>query len=238
MTTERMQLALKKLREIKPQPDIEVAAFNPDGEIVLIDDQTRIVHLNIGSDDGVYQGLTFSVYEKNMPIPKNGKGKAEVEVFDVGKSISAARITTSPNRKKPIVLGDIIANLIWDSSKANLFVVAGEFDLDSDGDIDFGAVDKIKELVEKWGSKVADSVSIETDFLVLGIPPRVPPKPTFEDLEIYPMAMEKYNAALQKLSHYNEVRSRAEVLSIPVFNAERFLYLVGYKTRATKAGAF
>ena len=234
---DRMKLALEKVRQLEPLPDPDVAAYKPDGKIMLIDDQTKIVHLNIGSDDHVYPGLTFSVYDKGMPIPKDGKGKAEIEVFNVEKNVSAARITHS-KIKRPIVQDDIIANLIWDSDKTNVFVVAGDFDLDSDGYIDFGAVSKIKILIEKWGGKVADTVSIETDFLVLGKAPQVRQKPTFEEMEVYPTAMEKYQASFRKLAHYKEVESRAQALWIPVFNYERFLYFIGYKQQAGRAGAF
>jgi hypothetical protein len=237
MAENRMKRAQKELRVLVPPPDSEVAAYKSDGRIILIDDSAKIVHLNIGSDDRVYQGLTFSVYEKNMPIPKDGKGKAEIEVFDVGRSFSAARIIRSEIRR-PIILDDIIANLIWDSDKTNVFVVVGEFDLDSDGDIDYDAVDKIKSLIEKWDGRVTDDISIDTDFLVLGRPPRVRRKPTFEQMEVDPMAMEKYEASLQKLISYKEVQTRAQVLSIPVFNAERFLYFIGYKEQSTRAGAF
>jgi len=234
---DRMKHTIEELRALVPLPDSEVAAFKPDGKIMLIDDQTKIVHLNIGSNDHVYRGLTFSVYDKSMPIPKDGKGKAEIEVFNVGKNISAARITHSEKRK-PIVLNDIVANLIWDSDKTNVFVVAGNFDIDGDGDIDYNAVDKIRALIEKWGGEVADTVSIDTDFLVLGRTPEVRKKPTFEQMEVDPMAMEKYEASLQKLTDYKEIQSKAAALSVPVFNYERFLYFIGYKTHSGRVGAF
>ena len=233
----RMEAALKKVRELEPLPDIQVQAYQPDGKIILIDDSSKIVHLDIGSDDHVYQGLTFSVYEKNMPVPKDGSGKAEIEVFNVSKNISAARITLS-EIKRPIVLDDIVANLIWDKDKTNIFVVTGEFDLNGDGNIDYGGADKIKVLIEKWGGKVADNISIKTDFLVLGEPPKVRKKPSFEEMEIDPMAMEKHEASLQKLDYYNQVQSQARDLSIPVFNAEKFFHFIGYSSQLSRAGAF
>jgi len=237
MAQDRMKRIQEELQQLVPPPDSEVAAFKSDGKIILIDDRAKLVHLNIGSDDHVYRGLTFSVYDKGMPIPKAGKGKGEIEVFNVGKSISAARVVRS-EIKRPIVLDDIVANLIWDSDKTNVFVVAGEFDLDGDGDIDYGAVDKIKALIKEWGGRVNEAVSIGTDFLVLGEIPEVLRRPTFEQMEIDPMAMEKYEASLQKLAHYNEVKNGAQTLWIPVFNYERFLYFIGYKTQSSRPGAF
>jgi hypothetical protein len=225
----------KQIQAIMSPPDSDVPAYKPDGKIIFIDNQ--IVHLNIGSDDHVYQGLTFTVYDKTVPIPKDGKGKAEIEVFDVGKNIAVARIAYS-EKKNPIVVDDIVANLIWDSDKTNIFMIAGEFDLDGDGNIDYDGVDKIRVLIEKWGGKVADTLSIDTDFLVLGGPPRVLSKPTFNEMEVDPMAMQKYEASLQKLAHYNRVQRQAQALYIPVFNTERFLYFIGYKTLAARPGAF
>ncbi len=233
----RVKRTQEILQAIVPPPDTEVAAYQPDGKIILIDDQAKIVHLNMGSDDRIYRGLTFSVYEKNMPIPKDGRGKAEIEVFNVGKTISAARITRS-QIKKPIILDDNIANLIWDSDKTNVFVIAGQFDLDDDGNIDYDAVNKIKTLIEKWGGRVSDNVSIDTDFVILGKSPQVLRKPNFEQMEVDPMAMEKYEDSLQKLISYKEVKNHAQVLSVPVFNTERFLYFIGYKTQSTRPGAF
>jgi len=233
----RMKLVLKQLREIKPVQISDVAAYKHDGKVLLVNENARTVHIDIGSDDRVYRGLTFSVYDKNMSIPKDGKGKAEIEVFDIQEKISIARIIRS-EIKNPILTDDIVANLIWDSDKINVFVVAGKFDLDYDGIIDENGIEKVNNLIRKWGGRVADSISIDTDFLVLGKAPKIGQKPTLEEMEIYPLAMEKYQASLEEYDHYNEVASRAQALSVPIFNTERFLYLIGYKVLSKEAGAF
>ena len=117
-------------------------------------------------------------------------------------------------------------------------MVEGEFDLDDDGNIDNDAANKIKALITKWGGRSADSISIETDFLVLGIPPKVLRRPTLSELEMDPMATERYEASQQKLARYENVMSQSKALSIPVFNYERFLFFIGYKTQTGRAGAF
>jgi len=237
MTQDKMKRQQDELHKIVPLPDSEAVAHKSDGKIILVDNQAKVVHLNIGRDDRVYPGLTFTVYDKNMPIPKDGKGKAEIEVYSVDKNISAARIIKS-EIKRPVILDDIIANLIWDSDKTNVFAIEGEFDLDGDGRIETDAVDKIKSLIEKWGGKVADAISIETDFLVLGSPPSVLRRPTVTELEMDPMATERYEASRQKFADHQEIQSRAQALLIPVFNYERFLFFIGYKTQSGRAGAF
>ncbi|MHC4762338.1 MAG: BRCT domain-containing protein, partial [Planctomycetota bacterium] len=233
----RMQLALDELANIKPVQSSEVAAYKADGKVLFVDNQIKIVHLNIGSEDRVYRGLTFSVYDKGLPIPKDGKGKAEIEVFDVQKKISIARIIKSTSRR-PIIEGDTIANLVWDSDKVNVFVVAGEFDIDGDGNIDPQGVEKVKELIANWGGRVDDDVSVNTDYIILGEAPKVPPKPTFEETEIYPMIMERYEEELEKSFSHKKLQSRAMALSVPIFNTERFLYLIGYKALSGAAGAY
>jgi len=237
MSQDKMLRTQKQLEQIVPPQDIDVAAFEPDGKILLVNNQAGIVYLNIGSNDRVYRGLTFSVYEKNMPIPKNGKGKAEIEVFDLEENVSAARIITS-KKTNPIVRDDFVANLVWGSDKSNVFVVAGDFDLDNDGRNESEAVDKIKSLIGKWGGTVSNAVSVNTDFVVLGEAPEILRKPTFEEMEIYPGIMDKYQDSVKNLSDYNNAQALALELAIPVFNLERFLYFIGYKFQALKAGAF
>ncbi len=238
MTEDIMKRAQQEVRDIQPPPDQEVLAHRADGRIILIDDQAKVVHLNIGSNQHVYRGLTFTVYNRSGSIPKDGKGKAEIEVYDVAETYSAARITRS-EVKKPILDGDIVANLIWNSDKTNVFVVAGDFDLDNDGNFDSNAIGRIRALIEKWGGRVADTISIDTDFLVLGGLPQVPKQqPTFEELELDPGAMQRYEALLQRLNHYNQLQSQAQALWIPVFRYERFLYFIGYKGQISRAGAF
>jgi hypothetical protein len=235
---ERIQRILKEdVWPVRPPPDANVAEYEPDGKVILVDDQAKIVHINLGSDDHVYRGLTFSVYERNQPIPRDGKGKAEIEVYNVEKTISAARILRS-NPKNPIVADDIAANLIWDPKKTNTFVIAGDFDLTGKGTIDPEGGEKLKNLVEKWGGKVADKVTVNTDFVVLGSQPETPTKPTLEETSTYPNAAEKYDKAVQRLADYKQILSQAQALSIPILNTERFLYFIGYKTQASNPGAF
>jgi hypothetical protein len=227
----------EKLSKIEPGPDREVLAQEPDGKIILIDDKAKVVRLNIGIDDHVYQGLRFTVYDRGTSIPEDGKGKAEIEVFDVAKTHSAARITQS-ELTKPILQGDLVANLIWDTDRTNVFVIAGDFDLDNDGMLDYNGADKIKTHIEKWGGRVDDAISIDTDFIVLGKQPQVLRRPTLEELDIDPRAMEVYNASLQRLNRYNGLQAQAQTLWIPVFTYERFLYFIGYKGHIGQAGAF
>lgn len=238
MADGRIQQILKEsVWPLKPPPGADVKAFEPDGSVIMIDDQSKIVHIDLGKDDRIYRGLTFSVYDKDQPIPKTGKGKAEIEIFNIGDEVSQARIIRV-EPKNAIVTGDIIANLIWDAKRVNTFVIAGDFDLNGDGVVDADAIERLGGLVKKWGGKVEDAVTVNTDFVVLGTQPVILPKPTLEETSIYPNAMEKYEKAIERQAGYTRIQEQAQSLSIPTLNLERFLYFIGYEATAGKPGAF
>ncbi len=226
-----------QLESIRPRPDIEVEAFKPDAKVVSVDLQTGIAYINIGSKDKVYRGLTFGIYDRVAPIPLDGKGKAEVKVFDVQESISAVKIV-SMDKKNPIITDDIAINLIWNKETPNTFVVAGAFDFDGDGKIDYNGRDQIVKLIEQWGGIVVDKIDINTDFIVLGNPPRKLPKPTETQMDSDQLAMDKYEQAKTRYDNYSKILSQAKALSIPVFNTERFKNLIGFDTEARMSKPF
>jgi hypothetical protein len=232
VTQNRLEEALSRLDVLKPRPKEDIVAYQPDGHIITVENSTNIVFIDIGSNEKVYPGLTFSVYDKNAPIPADGASKAEIEVFDVDKNTSIARINKS-TKKNPITEGDVIINLIWDSKVANRFVVAGDFDFDGDGNIDSDGAAKIKQLIENWGGKVEDVVTIDTDFVVLGASPRVLPKPTLDQIGADPMATAKHEASIKASEQYEEVKNQAKDLYIPVFSVKRFLSFIGYESIAS-----
>jgi hypothetical protein len=223
--------AIAKLKDIKPAPDEEKIAFKPDASIVQINNQAEVVILNVGSDDKVYKGLTFSVYDRNLPIPPDGRGKAEIEVFRVEPRVSAAKIIRSETRN-PITNNDIVANLIWDSEMTTNFTVAGQFDFDRDGTVEHNGKQKITDLIRKWGGIVTDEVTINTDFVVLGKMPAAISEPTREQIMADPLIEERYEEALQNRELYEKYLSQAKLFSVPVLNQKKFFYMTGYQSIA------
>ena len=63
-----------------------------DGQIILIDEAAGIVHIDLGSDDHIYRGLTFSIYDKASGVSADDEPKAEIEVFAITEKTAAARI--------------------------------------------------------------------------------------------------------------------------------------------------
>ncbi|HOL30640.1 MAG TPA: hypothetical protein PK052_01540, partial [Anaerohalosphaeraceae bacterium] len=225
--------AMSKLEAIKPKPDREVQAFQPDAQIIRVDLQNGIVYLDAGINDHVYRGLTFAIYDRNKPVSEEGQNKAEIEVFQVSEQISAARIIKS-DKKNPVVKEDLVVNLIWDRKGTNQFVVAGEFDFNNDGRIDADGAQRIRELIERWGGRVVEDITVDTDFLIIGSAPAALPRPTQDDLDIDPLAQQRYELSMQKVQAYDGLLKKANNLGIPVFNQKRFMYLIGYDTLLNK----
>ena len=76
---------------------------------------------------------------------------------------------------------------------------------------------------------MVDEVTIETDVIVLGAEPRIPSKPSAEQIEFDPTVEQRYNDAQEKLRQYNNVIEKAQIFSIPVFNQKQFMYLIGHE---------
>ena len=237
LTHQRLKIAKDKLDRIEPAMNRTPLIYKPDGKVTVLDEQAGVVYLNLGSKDRIYQGLTFAVYDGSGAIPKDGKGKAEVEIFRILPDTCVARVV-SKDPKRPIVMDDIVANLIWDRDKIYKFSLVGDFDVNRDGRIDPDGIEAVSRLVVKWGSETTDEISALLDAVILGQPPQVPPKPKALDLETDPLAEEKYNAAQRRLDHYKTIQEQAEGLMIPILPYDTFLYLIGYRGQSLKPGAF
>lgn len=199
----------------------------------------NIVYINLGRGSQVSAGLTFEVYDKNKGLPSltaaNPEnpdallpGKASIEVIRILEGTSECRVIRQG--LLPIVEGDLILNLIYNTHTRFAFMVYGDFDLANNGQPNPGDADVIKRLVSQWGGRVMDQIAVDTDFLVLGKEPVVlalPESPTALD-------QERHDKAVKAKEAYDEIRSRAIEYSIPILDQNRFLYFVGYYDQARR----
>ena len=233
-TTAQLNEALAKLESIKSTPDNHVTAFKADATIVTADLQNGLIYLNVGSKDHVYPGLTFSVFDRNAPIPKDGKGKAEIEVFRVSQSSSVAKILSS-SKRDPVIKNDIAVNLIWDSKTSNSFMVIGDFDFDGNGLVDRKGKEKVEQMIKQWNGRIVKDLTIETDFIVVGKEPKEASKPSIQQIENDPEVEARYERQVKLFNDYQLMLDKAKALSIPVFNRKRFMQLTGYESTAEKS---
>lgn len=226
----------KSLTGFQSLPEMETAALESDGQVVSVVLRDRLAYINLGKNDRVYRGLTFAVYDSYKPIPRNGQGKGKLEIIDIMDNVSKCRITDF-NQADPIMENDVIANVIWNRDKQFLFCVIGEYDLNGDGQADPDGRKKIIDMVQAWGGVASETITVTTDFFVVGDPPRLPARPRDEDFDMGTEPAVAYRAAEQRVSDYKLIREEAAMLDIPTFNLQRFLAFVGQSNIATSVTA-
>lgn len=196
----------------------------PVGTIAKIqDDNDGLCYIDIGRQDHIKPGLTFSVY------PGDGFGdestrKGSILVTSVLNRVSICRITDAV-KGNPIVKGDVLENIAFDPAKVFLFVVDGDFDLSGRAAPTPEGIEEVKALIRRYGGKVVDTLTAQTDFVVLGAAPSRPSKPTEDE----PAQVRHVRQEQQKIwKRYQDVNRLARERRIPILNQNRFIALTGY----------
>jgi hypothetical protein len=216
--------AQKNLAVIRPGDESGLV----DGTVIGVDGSARQAFIGLGQRDHVVLGMTFSVYATADAIRPDAegnypRGKATLEVITVGESSSTCRIT-SEVRGNPVVKGDVVANAVYDPAKVYSFVVFGNFDTNRDSAATALEREDVRAMIDAWGGKVVDDIAGDTDFLVLGERPVVPPRPdSSAPLEL----ILHYRRLEQEALRYDALYRQAQATSLPVLNENRLYTLIG-----------
>lgn len=233
LVREREQRISQLQNELKgwtPQGPGATAALRPDGRVLRTLSGTNVVYISLGRNDRVLIGQPFAVYDARTGIPDSGESKAKLVVTNVFDTTAEARIVEG-EVASPVVENDLIANPVYDPARQYVFVVEGEFDLNGDGTPDRDSAQRVRDMVQRFGGRLADSVNVNTDFVVLGEPPTQAeaPAPVTGDPSLL------QDARPATIQRYQEVQTAAANLQIPVLNANRFLTLMGYMPERVEA---
>ncbi len=178
---------------------IEEKAEDPDGFIVKFDDETDYGTINLGAIDHVKVGMIFQVYQLGRGGEILPKGRVQVRRVNEKASVVGV-IETVPDW--PIIEGDYVMTLMLAKEKP-VFVIAGWFP----PELQY-TPREICFLAESWGGVVAEEVTLDTNYLVVGS--------TRADADATPEAQ----AAAQKgLESYNLARE----LGITILDVDKFL---------------
>ncbi len=202
----------------------------PDARVVTVNNQEQKVFLDIGREDGLRLGMAFNVFDPDDLVKisdQAGQGKAIVEIINVDTDKSVGRIVSSQPRVR-VTEGDALINVVYDPNRTFSFHFFGQFDLDYDGKTEARDLERIEAIVARSGGVLADALSFDTDYLVLGSEPAYPSKP---DDELDLVKISAYRVALENFQAYQDLLGTAQGLGIPVLNQSRFLDLVGYFER-------
>jgi hypothetical protein len=221
---------IKKLEENIPQVDL-LAYEQPRGKIVQVDNDQKMVRLNLGNADLVKPGLMFSVFAEGSYKP-DAERKASLEVVEVIDEHSCrARVTEIQNAvRRPILVGDQLYNPAWVPGLRDHVAILGRIDLNDDGR-DY-TPEFIKAL-EKQGA-IVDVWIDEKELAVKGAIKEIGPKTSYLILgEFADLKVEHDEVTLEKLMAFRqaafELRDAARNRGVAIVNARRYMALAGMK---------
>jgi len=172
---EEQKMALANLRGPAAEGAQELAtARKPVGNVMRALPGNSLVHIDLGRENNVQLGMTFTVYSADTRVPVDGRGKAAIEVVGLGQKTAECKVVTPAAPDDPILEGDRVGNIIISREKGRRprFAVVGDFDIDNNGSVDINGAQAVKALITRWGGQVTDSVDATTDYLVMGAEPR------------------------------------------------------------------
>ena len=214
-----------KARFGKPKPD---TLTKVDGKISRSYPEQGICYVNLGQKERISRGLSFSVFSARAGVSKETPAKAKIVVISVGETISECRIVAS-NADDPVVEDDLIINVAYDATRIHRFVVEGDFDLYGRGKPSERGNDEVTKLIEDWGAKVSNTVTLDVDYVLMGSEPAVPTKPA---TDAPPQEWELYRQAMEKYQHYRNVEDTARERGVTILNTTQFLVYTGFAPEA------
>ncbi|MEO1007618.1 MAG: hypothetical protein AAFX79_03570 [Planctomycetota bacterium] len=226
----RLEDQVRQLRGSGPDSGVRPQAEESlvDGAIIAVNDLSREVTINLGSQDKVTLGMTFAVFgsQGDIRVGPNGnyqRSKATIEIIRREANQSTARIT-SAQAGRPLIRGDVIANAAYDPNKVYKFVVFGNFDANGDGIESDLEARGIEATIRGWNGRVVPDLAGDVDFLVLGSKPGLPPEP---DINATIEEIQRYQAALDRAERYDRLFEDAIAANLPVLNQNRLYTLIG-----------
>lgn len=224
------------LEELSRQNSEGVSRINAaDAVITAILPEGDQVYVSRGSNDKLQLGMTFEIFDKGelVRLDEEGgagatRGKATVEIIELRPDSSRARVVRQ-TRGTRLDDGDQLINVVYDPNRTQRFFVYGDFDIDNRGEASVTERRRVENMITNWGGRLAENLSYDVDFLVLGQEPPLPQQPPPNVID--PTVIAEFVAARQNFERYQQLIGQARELNIPILNQNRFLNLVGYYQR-------
>ncbi|HDZ22247.1 hypothetical protein LCGC14_0450120 [marine sediment metagenome] len=213
----------RRLAELTGRKVAQGVVFNPDGKVAEVV-SAEVIYINIGKDNKVIPGLTFSVFP---PTGKQEERKGNLLVTKVLANTSECKIIELVDTQHPMTSGDMIMNIAFSEERPYTFVVRGLFDLHGMDRPNAEGGDEVRAMIKRFKGVVIDEVSPQVDFVVMGEEPRRPPTPSDEIDD--PTVWKVYEQNMKLYKDYLKILRDADALSIPILNSNRFMDLIGYK---------
>ncbi len=202
---------LEKIKLLQKE-DFEDAA----GIVTDVAEGGTRVWINIGSNDGLREGVTFSVLDESTIDVSKAKVKADMVVEKVEAQLARCRVI-NPNYSKPVLPFDKVYSPSWRKGRVLGFALVGKMDIDGNLSDDR---DMIRSVIERSGGKV--DAEILPDGTVQGPGMNVNTKAVIvgTDVAISDSANEEQKTRAKR---YAQFINDAKQLGIPQMNMERLL---------------
>ncbi|MDG2390259.1 MAG: hypothetical protein P8M30_13170 [Planctomycetaceae bacterium] len=207
-----------------------------DGRVTSVVFDTNSVYIDLGSDQKLKPGTTFSVYNKDISNVggRTSDIKASIMVTEIlGPQSAIATITSEGDFEgdysRPIARGDAIYSPLWRAGLKETFAFVGKFDIDQDKIDDrkilITAVQNaggvVGDEILPSGERTGEEITSDYKFVVLGDigEPLKEPDP-------------QKRAAIQRVhSLANDIKKEAQQSGVRVITMNDFLSYMGYKTQ-------
>lgn len=221
LTTDKTKLrgTLERINEEKQRKT--KANEVPDGKVSRVNQVTRLVWINLGSEDGLRRQISFSVFDKDDTNPVGSERKGMIEVVRLMDAHMAEARIVEDDLSNPIMTGDQIFSPIWEPGRPEHFALAGFMDIDGDGESDR---QRIRDLIALNGGIIdaeasdegvkSGQVSIETKYLIIGTEPK----------------------GEGKISAYSEVFDEARNFGVREMPVKDFMNYMGYRPAERTVG--
>ncbi len=203
-----------------------------DGEIVSVNNTTRTVWINLGTQHNLRNQVSFSVYLKDHRGVARGVEdiKAKIEVTKImGPRLAEARILNE-DISRPIQAGDPVYSPLWTAGVKENFSFVGIIDLDGDGvsdrellhDLIANAGAQIELEVDDKGIRIPENamLSIDSKFLVVG---NIQDPTEFSGFDTKQLEVKKVNEENKALE--DEARRKG----VKIVRLADFLSYIGYQ---------
>lgn len=202
----------------------------PDGVIVQTIPSLGQAYIDLGFEDKLFPGLTFSVYDASEGGSPYRLPKANIEVVRVGPRRSLAKVT-SENNLHPVIAGDLIYNPVWSKDRSESVAFVGRMYVDDD---EIPDNDYFASLVRQAGGKIDAFVpdertgridgelTVNTGWLVVGEIPEA-------SRSQYNQELTQINDALTQAT--SKLRRDAQSNGVRVINVRNFLTFMGLETQ-------
>lgn len=144
-----------KLAKTKPWKLVDIPRREPvDGRILHVGGDGQYVTIDLGRNDWVGLGMEFQVYDNTDPETRQVKGR--VQVREVKSDIATAKILEQ-DELDPILPGMVLVNPAFERGKVVEFVLVPPL---QERDLE--------RLLRRYRCRVAEEVTSDTDYVILG----------------------------------------------------------------------